>query len=199
MPKIALPSIGNMDSLGVLFVLLPGLLTCLIVKALTSRERKLDAVEVVLHALAYTLIVHAIWSFLNLWSWIPTPDIVGLSSISVLLGLTVATVTSKGLLFDTFRKMGLTTESSWQSTWESSFRHAAREKMDFAVFHLKDGRRVMGDVRGYSAEQLNGHIVLDQVKWLSAAGDPVEMDGMLVLCASDVTFVQFLSSKKVSK
>lgn len=196
MPKITLPNIGSIDSLGVLFVLLPGLLTCLIVKALTSRERKLEAVEVVLHALAYTLIVHAVWSFLTLWSWIPTPDIVGLSIVSVVLGLIVAKVNSRGWIFDGLRHVGLTAESSWQSTWESSFRHAARSGMDYVVLHFKDGRRVMGEVRGYSAEQLNGHITLDRVKWLVSTGNPIEMEGLLVVAASDVVFVQFLPCTK---
>jgi len=54
---MALPDLGKIDSLGLLFTLLPGLLTFVIVHAMTARGQKIEPIEAVLYGLAYTLAV----------------------------------------------------------------------------------------------------------------------------------------------
>lgn len=195
MPKLTLPSIGSLDTLGAVFALLPGLLTYVIVRALTARERKLDAIEAILHGLAYTLLVHAIWAILTLWSWIPTPDMPGLSLCAIGIGIVVAKISNSGWIYAFLRFCRITDEASWQSTWEASFRNAAKEIGEFAVLHLKDGRRLMGAVRGYSAEQSKGHIALDQCQWLMQEGDPMPAVGLILIPGEEIVFVQHLPSQ----
>lgn len=195
MPSISLPTVGKMETLGLLFSLLPGLLTYIVVRALTARERKLDAVEAVLHGLAYTVLVHALWALLTLKSWIPTPEIVGLSFCSLAIGLMIAKCHSRGWIYNLLRRFGLTEESTWQSAWETSFREARAAGREYAVLYLKDGRRIMGAVRGFSSEQSSGHVAIDQSQWLNDENEVTAIPGLMLLSANEIWSVQFLDPK----
>jgi hypothetical protein len=184
-----------MENLGLLFSLLPGLLTYIVVRALTARERKLDAVEAVLHGLAYTVLVHSLWELLTLKSWIPTPDLAGLSLCSLVIGLTIAKCHSRGWIYNLLRRFGLTEESTWQSAWETSFRMARADGREYAVLYLKDGRRIMGAVRGFSSEQNAGHVAIDRSQWLSEKNEATVIPGLMLLSANEILSVQFLDPK----
>lgn len=192
MASLSLPSVGKLESLGLLFSLLPGLLTYIVVRALTARERKLDAVEAVLHGLAYTVLVHALWELLTLNSWIPTPDLVGISLCSLVIGLAIAKCHSRGWIYNLLRLCGITEESTWQSAWETSFRMARADGREYAVLYLKDGRRIMGAVRGFSSEQSAGHVAIDRSRWLCENNEVIAIPGLMLLSANDVLSVQFL-------
>ena len=191
MSKLSLPKLGSLDSLGILFALLPGLLTFLVVRELTARERKLETVEAVLHGLAYTLIVHAIWAILTLKSWLPTPDIVGLSLTSIGLGIGVSVATNKGWIYAILRYCQVTNESAWHSTWETAFRQVGFTGSDYIVLHRKDGRRIMGGLRGYSATQGDGHVCIDRAQWLTQ-DEATPAVGVMLFPAEDIIFIQFM-------
>jgi hypothetical protein len=195
------PSVGKLDpALGVLFTLLPGLVTFLVVRSLSARERKLDPTEVVLHGLAYTLIVHAIWQLLkSLGSWVATPDIVGLSLTAVAIGVLLAWLFNRAVLYSWFQRLGITDESNWASIWETAFREFRAQGGDYAVMHLRDGRPIMGAIRGHSASQVGGHICLESAGWLPSEGNAlplVELPGRILLCPKDVAFVEFVPSPR---
>jgi len=102
----AIPNVAKLQTLDVLFALLPGLLTYHVQHALTKREEELKAAEAVLYRLVYTLAIHGIWTLLTL---------VGI----------------------------------------------------YAVVHLSDARRIMGEIGGWSPDQKDGHVTLRNPKWLS--------------------------------
>lgn len=191
-----LPDVGQVASLGILFTLLPGLITYLIVRAMTERGKKIDALEAVLNGLAYTLLVHAIWYFLtHIGSLIPTPDIVGLCLTAIGLGIAVAAIGNAGIHYKVFRWLGITSEPSWPGIWQSAFREFQHQG-EYTVLHLKDRRRVMGAVRGYSNEQKEGHICLERVQWLDSANPATEHPGMHLFSAEDVAIVEFVPIPK---
>jgi hypothetical protein len=197
LPEISLPDVGHLDTLGVLFALLPGLVTVLIVRALTARSRKLDTVETVLQGLAYTLLVHATWVILKMiGSWIPTPDLAGLSLCSVALGVLVSWATNSDLVYGLLRKVRLTAEPSWNSIWESAFREFRNTTGEYIVLEFKDGRRLKGGVRGFSSDQENGYVYLARCRWIDPTSEQLEQPGTLLFNAHDIKFVQFLPNKK---
>ncbi len=199
MSKFSLPTVANVESLGILFALLPGLLVYFIVHSLTDREREIKATEAILHGLAYTLLVHAVWTFLTLWAIIPTPDILGLSLCAIGVGITIARINNKGWIYDALRHYGITGASSWSSTWRTSFRFARQSVGTYVILHMKDGRRIRGIVRGYSGEQVSGHVALDHADWLGEDGSIVKAPGLLLFPGEWIRFVQFLPDQGCTK
>jgi hypothetical protein len=195
---VKLPELGELESLGLLFTLLPGLLTYLTVRVLSAREEKIEAVETVLCGLAYTLVVHALWVGLKaLGSWIPTPDLIGLSLTAVGLGLCLAAIHNSGIGYRVLRRLHLTSESSWLTVWQTAFREfRGVQGGEYAVLHLKDGRRVMGAIRGFSPRQENGHVCLERVHWFSGTEESEEHPGLHLFNASDICVVEFLPDQK---
>lgn len=88
---MTLPSLRNLETIGLLFTLFPGLVTYLIVRLLTCRDSRLDAVQAILYGLAYTVLAHFFWAIAK-WpgSYLPTPDIVGLGSTAIILGIGIS-------------------------------------------------------------------------------------------------------------
>jgi hypothetical protein len=195
-----LPTPGAVDSLGLLFTLLPGLLTYVVVRALTARGEKIEPAEAILHGLAYTLVVHAIWFGLTaLGSVIPTPDLIGLALTAVGLALGVAALHNSGRFYGLLRRWRLTNQPSWLTIWETAFReYRGVRKGEYAVLHLKDGRRVMGAIRGFSPRQEKGHVCMERVQWLSdetGVKNP-EHAGLHLFNADDVFVVEFMPLRK---
>ena len=196
MGDLKLPDVGKIETLGLLFTLLPGLLAFLVERTLTARERKVETVEAILFGLAYTLAVHAVWSVLKrAGSVIPTPDITGLALTAITIGLAIAFLKNSGALFHLLQKSGITREAAWWSIWETAFRFSYAQKNEFVVLHLADGRRLFGAVVGHSSEQKDGHICLMQAMWL-VDPRPAPISGMILLRADDVKMVEFVPRSK---
>lgn len=196
---MSLPELGKLDSLGLLFTLLPGFLTFFIFRAMSARGDKIEAIEAILSGLAYTLIIHAFWfGFKRLGSWFPTPDLVGLSLTAAGLGFGLASLHNSGWGFRLLRRFHLTGESAWITIWETAFREfrGSQGGGEYAVLHLKDGRRVMGAIRGFSPRQENGHVCLERVRWFSGSEQSEEHPGLHLFNAGDICVVEFISPEK---
>ena len=199
-----LPSVTGLDELGILFALLPGLLTYLVKHTLVARHESLSATKVVLWGLAYTLIDWAVWEGLK-WpgSLLPTPDLVGLSVTAVAVGTATAAADSSGLLFKFARRLRLTNQPVFPSVWRAAFHQFRFErKGEWVVLHLRDGRRMMGGVAAISPTRKDGHVLLQPATWLpeepdDGAGDaanpaaPMNPGGYL-LSTADVAIVEYL-------
>ena len=194
MPDVKLPSPLSSDSIGVLFALLPGLLTFLVARALTNRSKKIEATEAVLYGLAYTLLVHAVWSALALLPFAAVPATTGQSAAALFLGVCLAWIANKGWLYGLLRWLGITREAAASSTWLAAFEEASRYGIDYAVLHLNDGRRLYGNVRGVSDEPTDGHVVLGDHAWLQGnEGGGIDMlSGFVVIRQSDILLVEFV-------
>ncbi len=198
MPPISIPAVNDIEGNELLFALLPGFLTYTVVHALTNRERSLNSVEAVLHAFGYTLVVHAVWWLLTRWSWIPTPDLVGLPFCAVAVGLVIAKVSNGGTVYRWLQKLGISGQPPWPSIWETAFRTTWMEGSEYVVVHLRDGRRVMGAVRGYSAVQTGGHVAIICAQWLTDdREDEREANNhtLLLVPADEIRFLEFLPGR----
>lgn len=197
---MSLPDLGKIDSLGLLFTLLPGLLTFVVVHAMTARGQKIDPIEAVLYGLAYTLAVHGIWGLLvRAGSLVPTPDIVGLPLTALLMGLGISIVATSGWSYAVLRRLRVTGQSSWVTIWETAFREFRGGQGEYAVLHLQDGRRVMGSVRAFSPHQKDGHVCLDRVKWLDGSQAGEEHPGVHILGGNDIAVVEFIPFGRSSR
>jgi hypothetical protein len=195
-----LPGISGLESLGILSALLPGLLTLIVVRYLCGRDKKPEAVEATLHALAYTLVVHGIWAILkSLGSWFPMPDIAGLSLCAIGLGVVVAWISNNGQAHAVIARCGLTSEAPWATVWESAFRAFRRDGGEYVVLTLKDGKRILGALRAYSGQQKEGHVCIDRARWLGTdGGSEPEQPGMLAFSAEAIESIQFMPLVKGS-
>jgi hypothetical protein len=190
MPAIEIPKVADLESAGLVFALLPGLLTYLVHHALTHRSEPTSAVTAVLWGLAYTLLVHAIWALATLpGSLIPTPDIVGLSITAVGLGLALASLSRSGFVFRWLRAIGVTISTNW-TPWETALIESRREGIDYAVAHLKDKRSVKGGICGYSHKQKDGHLVLSPYQWLGNGAAVDWMPGYLIVDGNQIIVVE---------
>jgi hypothetical protein len=203
-----MPNIADLETLEVLFALLPGLVTFLVHKALTRRERNIDATEAVLWGLAYTLLVHALWVLAKLpGSLIPTPDIVGLSLTAVALGVALSWLTNSGQGYAFLRQLGLTSGASWPTIWQSVFREFRRRvrprandpfpyRGQYIVVELRDGRRLLGGLVAQSDNQEDGHLVLDNYYWISGQSQQPNRRGVILIAGKDVAFVEFIPKNR---
>ena len=188
-----LPKFANLD---LLYSIFPGLVTYLIVHRLCSRERKLDSIDTILVSLAYTICIHSVWFLMKAGgSLIPTPDIVGLSLVSVGFGLLVSFFVNNGLFWNTLRTLRITDQPAWESIWKTAFKKAQDEQDDLSgwvVIELVDSRRIMGCLVGYSANPENGVICIDDPRWLVSDGVS-EIGGRFLLECSNISNIHFLS------
>ncbi len=188
-----------MSEIGFVFTLLPGLLTFIIVRTLTGRERKIDVTEATLHGLAYTLLTHALWELCKLPpTLIPTPDVVGLCLCSVLIGVLVSVSVKHRLAFGLMRYCGLTSEPEFPTVWETAFTLSSTELGDWVVIEFADGRRIMGAVKSVSPDHVEGHVCLQDARWLvSSSENPILLDGWFLTASKNIANIHFLNSKRV--
>ena len=196
-----LPSVTGLDELGILFALLPGLLTYLVKHTLVARHESLAATKVVLWGLAYTMVDWAIWEAVK-WpgSVLPTPDLVGLSLTAVAVGAVTAAADSSGRLFKFARRIGLTNQPVFPSVWRAAFHQFRFErKGEWVVLHMRDGRRMLGGVVAISPTRENGHVLLQPARWLlddesgGAGGMSVPMNrGGYLISTADIAIVEYL-------
>jgi hypothetical protein len=195
MSNSGMPQIGQLDTLGVLYALLPGLIVFLVVRGLTARTRKIEAIEAVLHGLAYTLVVYALWDFLSQWSLIPTPERLGLCLCAIAVGVCIAWLTNTGKGYALLRRLGVTHQPPWKTVWQTSFERARSDYAGWIVLHFKDSRRVMGSLRGWSEERANGYVAIEGAKWLHGEEDKHDSScpDLLLFDSDEIACVQFVS------
>lgn len=194
--KIAPLEIGKLNTLGLLFALLPGFLTYVIVHALIKRGRKPEAVEAILHALAYTVVVHGLWAGVSPWLPTTTPEIVGVCVTAVILAVVMSALIHHECLYRLSLGANIAGEDRWYSMWENEFRRARQNVGEYAVIQLTDGRRLRGCIRGYSEEQAGGLVTLDRCKWLVAEGSDLPRGDLILIPAENIEFVHFLKQER---
>ncbi|WP_417736488.1 DUF6338 family protein [Rosistilla oblonga] len=196
-----LNSVGKLSDLGIVFALLPGLVTYLVVRLCTGRERKIDVTETILHGLAYTLLSHAVWVVCTLpGSLLPTPEIVSLTLSAIVVGLVVSLAINRRVAFRTLRKLGLTREPEFPTVWETTFKLSEHDVGEYVVLELDDERRILGAILGVSPEQRDGHIALQRSQWLPMTPNDatIQIEGWFLIPAARVCSIHFLPRYKAN-
>lgn len=195
MQPLKVPSTVTAESIGILYALLPGVVTFLVARALTERSKKIETTEAVLYALAYTLLVHAAWAFVvALFPAAESAASIALPVLGVALGVLLAAMANAGWMYALLRWLRITREASTPSTWLAAFEEARREGIEFAVLHLNDGRRLYGNVRCVSNEPVDGHVLLGDHRWLdeNAPENAAMQGGFVIAKQEDILLVEFI-------
>lgn len=151
--------------------------------------------EAILQGLAYTLLAHALWAICQMpGSWLPTPDIVGLSLCAIFIGLLLSVAINRRLAFAALRRLGLTRQPDFPSIWETAFRLSENELGEYVVVELDDERRILGAIRGVSPYQSDGHLCLERCQWLPMRTDAgtIPIDGWFLVPTARIRSVHFL-------
>lgn len=208
------PDITSLEGpLRGLLYLLPGLITCSIVRMLTVPDER-TVFDRVLRAMLYTFLCHVFWqvSILfvavgaslyglctdHLWLWQPAEPspratILGLAACGMVLGLVVTSAINTDWLVACLRRLVPTKRTSRPSEWYEMF----YTTNNWLVLHLKDGRRVYGWAFLYPDTPSEGHLVLKGARWLHDTGDPPTYDHDLTIMipVQLVEFIEFVSTR----
>ena len=198
--SVKIPELGESDSIGLLFALLPGLLCFLTIHVLTARERKLETLHVVLFSLAYNLLVHGMWEWLQ-WekAYFPTKPIVGLPLTAIAIGILLATAINRGFIYRVLRILRITNESEWDSVWKTAHREHRRFG-EFSVITFEDGSRLQGAIRYFSESQDGGHIAVEKFCWIDSENLAGPMNECRILFpAGSIKDIHFQPTPKVSR
>ncbi|GIW83413.1 MAG: hypothetical protein KatS3mg105_5220 [Gemmatales bacterium] len=201
MPRVTIPDVNELEANGLLFALLPGFLTYVVVHALTNRERPLETVEAVLHALGYTLLVHALWWMLTRWSWLPTPDLVGLSLSALVVGLLIAKLSNSGKTFEWLQKFGISSQPPWPSIGIQHFAQLGWRTASMPLFTYRMVEESWGQSAATRLDKQGGHVALRDARWLADdKQEEEELDlhacPLLLVPGEEIRFCGVLTRKK---
>ena len=189
------------DVIALLQYLAPGFLVAWVYFGVTS-HLKPSQFERVVQALIYTVVVQGLLAIeravalglgriKSLGVWTPATDVVMSLLTALILGLVVATITNRDLVYRYLRKLGFTTRTGHPCEWFGIFSDFPR----FVVLELKDGTRVFGWPTVWPSEPEKGHFFLTAAT--RRVGDEEQdlghLEGLLIN-ASDVSYVEFAKS-----
>ncbi len=187
--------IPSLKSVQLLYALLPGLLVFVILRTLTSRDKRLDATEAVLYGLAYTLICNAI--VFTVTHYYPVvkevPEVALLSTVAVVFAFVLSIEKNNAFFFRILQTLRITRENAWPSVWETVFRECRRNKSEFICVTMKDGTRVQGAIRHNTDDPTAaGHIALENAHWLDASNKlSPRISGLIVISVTEIQHLIF--------
>lgn len=185
---------GNLNTLGTLWALLPGLLTFLIIRFLTERERKLEATEAILLGLGYTVLINFLYSVIaKVCDFSAIPSLSSLSILAICLGFTIAWLSNEGLIFKTLRSLNFTQESSWRSIWVTALKDFEGEGGEHVFLYMKDGGKIMGALKGYSSDFSDSHLALTDCYWIDHENEKTQTPGTIIIPTDQISTIQLLT------
>ena len=194
----AVPEIPKIESIGVLYALLPGLLAVVTYRRFAGARKKMEATETAVIALAYTIVCHATWQLLTMpsFTFVPVPDLLGLSLCGVFWGVLVAVDVSNDWSFSILRKKGLVATSTHSTVWIGAIHDFGK----VATVELADGRTIYGIITRASMEQKDGHLVIARAVWIHQGVVQENREGVVqenqdagttMIRGNDVKLIQF--------
>jgi hypothetical protein len=178
---------AGQGTLSILLALFPGLITLQIIRALTIRDG-LPISERIIQALLYTFLCHATWAAIGRLFGMDGVSLVGLACAAMFWGAFLSWLINSDKLHVFLRRMGLTKRTSRPNEWYNAFYRTEK----YVVVHLKDGRRVFGYPRIWPDTPNQGHLFIQEARWLREEGEPGEERTEMLICVQDVQFVEFV-------
>lgn len=183
--------------ISLLQYLLPGFLAAWIFYGLTSYAKPSNF-ERVIQALIFTLFIQAFVFVVD--GFFPQRDWVGellpfLAAIA--LGIVFTVLVNNDWAHKAFRKIRITTKTSYQSNWSQSFQGY---DATWIVLHFHDGKRLIGWPEIWPTNPDNGHFLLKDAAWIRGDGkqnvEIIELDGVrgILVDASRICMVEFIGS-----
>ncbi len=174
------------EALNLLLLFLPGAISSAVLTT-ALRRRTPEPLRHLLEAIAFTLVATTVLALAGaLVGRTPvlppialeagrlvvrdggTMTLVALVALAVLLPLPVARVLSADLHMAVLRRLGVTSRTSRDSTWEDVFTEQGDR---FVVLELADGRRLQGYPRYWSDDPAEGFVYLSRPAWLVRVED----------------------------
>lgn len=158
-------------------------------------------IERVIQALIYTLFVKGAVAILKIalerlgyWnsvaSYTTEYDLIASIFFALLMGYIGAYLINTDKIHTIFRSAGVSNRSAHPSEWCNTFSKYPR----YAVFHLKDDRRLYGWPEIWPSDPTKGHFLIFNPSWLTDAGESVELatsEGIL-LSVEDIRFIELM-------
>lgn len=193
------------DIVKILFQLLPGFVSCLIIFNTTYIKPR-NEFEYVVAALVFTAITQAfvygikmvhIWAMVRVHKIAEWDDLFNLPlsmAIAGVLGLIFAHLITNGKLYGLLIDKKISMLTGFPSEWYQLFETYS----GFVILHLDDQRRIHGRIYDWPSEPNVGHFVLEDASWLveeeyGYVRVPLNEDKFVVLDTMHVTMVELLS------
>ena len=182
--------------ISLLQYLLPGFLAAWIFYGLASYTKP-SQFERVIQALIFTLFIQVFVFVIG--EFLPTHDWVGQLLpflAAVALGIVFTVLANNDWAHKAFRKIRITTKTSYQSNWIQSFEGYGAT---WVVLHFQDGKRLIGWPEIWPTKPDSGHFLLKQAAWIRGDSgrdaDIIELEGVrgILVDASRVHMVEFIS------
>lgn len=202
-----MPTEISTDAVAFLTFLLPGFAAAWLFYVLTSHPKP-PQFERVVEALIFTFVVQALLPVAKSFSllvgklvvigqWGKEAELIASLALSVVLGASLAYLTSNDSFHRWLRSVRLTTRTSHPSEWYCVFSRT----ITYVVLHFQDGRRLYGWPKEWPVEAEKGQFYIQEPTWIcedEKVIDMSELEGVLVQ-AKDVRWVEFVSHREEGK
>ena len=197
------------EALTVLVILLPGFLAARLEQRLTVKGDRTEFDKTV-DALLYSFLIYVLYSSFTKSFPFDIRDTItaqgheytiitnvallaGLASIGVVLAILKSYLVNRDVFGKVFRKLRISQKTWRDSTWGDVF-HTYGEAVQV---QLTDGRSIMGWLKHYSDDLVEGCIFLERAAWVAADDALIEIDGpgILLSKASEISSISFLNWK----
>lgn len=191
-------------ALQILLILLPGFAAAYVLQLLVSRANQSDLDKVV-EALLFSFLIYSAFVFVNQGQLPFSIDnnngptvhwrLRGLAwLVAITFGFALVTViylNRDGNYI--FRSLGITERTSRRSIWNDIFESEAQDRQVIQV-ELEGGRSVLGVLKYYSDAADDCSLYLIQARWVSPAGEEIEIPGpgILLTRSAGIRSISFL-------
>jgi hypothetical protein len=192
--------LGN-EAITVLQYLLPGFFAAWVFYGFTSFPLP-PQFERVVQALIFTLIIQAIVYLEKLFlydngsvlaTWDDNTQLLAATLTAFAMGLVFTYCANTDVFHALMRRIGISKETSYPSEWFGAF-----QNVTYVVLHFRDKRRLYGWPRVWPTDPGEGHFIIEEPSWLTAAGQmPLSGVSSIVVNVKDVRWVEFMSAKTV--
>ncbi|MDO8943224.1 MAG: hypothetical protein Q7U75_08555 [Desulfobacterales bacterium] len=162
-------------------LLIPGFLAAALYYALTA-SRKPPQFERIIHALVFTAIIRVLVGIIRqiclligriheFGKWSQEGESVISLIIAFALGLFLVKLTNTDSLHNIMRMLRITNLTSYPSVWYG----AVSKHGGYAVLHLKDERRLYGEIEEWPTYANRDYMLVNNADWLVSAYDESNM------------------------
>ena len=200
-----MPIPPSLSVLGILLFLLPGFISAVVLRQVTTRAKQSDF-EKLIEALVLSFVLYLTslpffgntlpvsWheyagSYRVHLQWVQ----LGILFVeAVVLSLLYGAVLQHDWLHKALRKLQITEKTSRISVWNDVLQDIHRSYM---LVDLKDGRRLLGFMTYYSDDVEQSSLFLEDAAWLTEEGKqiPVSGAGVLLTKEAGITTITFLN------
>ena len=163
----------SINSFQILFLLMPGLLSSLIMESLIIRKER-NQFNIIIEALVFSVIIYVTYSmivnknqivFKNIFQSLEYKDFFILFGLSVLYGLLFGFLVFKDWFLKPLRYFGITKKTTGNTVWDYIL-SGHGEKDDCVIVDFSDGRKLFGHILNYSDYSDNQYLFLQRPIWI---------------------------------